>query len=103
MNRRRIVRSRRGDRHKTATRLSQFRLNAFREEHGVQLEVLHRCRSQDIDGSRRRVRVRRLQLHAGLVFFRLKLREVRMQQRRLAGVRVQVEERRVKVRQEQRD
>jgi hypothetical protein len=41
-------------------------------------------------------------MHAGFVFGRLDFREVRMQQRGLAGIRVQVKERSVKIRQEQR-
>lgn len=48
------------------------------------------------------MRVRRLYMHAGFVFRRFDLRQVRMQQRCLAGIRVQVKERSVKISQKQR-
>ena len=46
--------------------------------------------------------MRWLHMHPGFVFGRLHFRQVCVQQRRLAGIRVQVKERSVKISQEQR-
>src|SRR5262245_44764394 len=64
--------------------------------------MLRRYRRQQIDGPGRCVRVRRLDVHTRFFFGRLELREVRVQQGRIAGIRMQVEQRSIKVRQEQR-
>ena len=80
---------------KTAARHDRIADRFYADENCIEVGNLRRCRSEDIDGTRIRVRMLTFHVHNALVFCGFQFRQMRMDRRRLSRMRMHVEKRRV--------